>query len=767
MKRISLLILLLVQPAFAQLTNMQGKTKSQIGGVVSGVTVLNKDFFDNNIFQRLVELNNRFEFDGVDVISYAADSTGATDSQSAFENAIAAAQARNAPVLIPDGTYLIASALSTISTAGKPIMLIGTGHGEVTINYTGSGAMIKVNDRSDTDFVDNNILSGFKWVGPTDSTANFLEMTYARFNLIHNLRVERADTAFVMLDVGNAYSYMSHIRIGASKNGIFIGDGNVWTGAQKWYKVDLVGIGTTSIKVDSAAVGHFDYIIGEGMGSAPIVVNGRADFYSPYISAEAQTLTNDVILVDKGGTLQITDSYNQVSGAGASEISTNPDNLWTGIRVKNSGTVRLHNVALTGNAHGSTGVSSGTQRNGADIVLTDSTCRLITSGDVRIETDLRPKLHNKNPNGTILNYIQNGNLNSLAYIDTGWVDITVLSDENGIGGNELQVSSVGSSNQEFLTFRANCEDMLNRSMVLVVNGWFNATVSNPRIIMTGATYDSVLTVDTYARNNTSGHAEGATLISPIGGQTQDYAGLQAYVVTITDENPTFKVVLKNSGASTAGQYTADIGFIALVPLGMEDEVLLRRHIFKTPTILSTQDSTTTFDGGLVVNENAYDKDWRFEGSSEANLFYGDAGNNRVGIGAVPTSLFDVFGGALFVRDANATIKVSPNYGGANKPAVVVSTSDPFYIGTNNLTAIRIDPTANYITVGADAAPATNTMFDIRGRVAADTVQVENNVPSVPQEGDMWYIQGASAAEDTLVIYINSKEQKFVGTVTNP
>ncbi len=52
------------------------------------------------------------------------------------------------------------------------------------------------------------------------------------------------------------------------------------------------------------------------------------------------------------------------------------------------------------------------------------------------------------------------------------------------------------------------------------------------------------------------------------------------------------------------------------------------------------------DGALTVNESSADVDWRFEGNGDVNLFYGDAGNDRVGIGtATPGVKLDVAGPA--------------------------------------------------------------------------------------------------------------------------
>ena len=54
----------------------------------------------------------------------------------------------------------------------------------------------------------------------------------------------------------------------------------------------------------------------------------------------------------------------------------------------------------------------------------------------------------------------------------------------------------------------------------------------------------------------------------------------------------------------------------------------------------------------IFNESGADVDFRIEGDSDANLFYVDAGNDRVGIGAAPANLFHVEGSApvIGIRD---------------------------------------------------------------------------------------------------------------------
>ena len=57
----------------------------------------------------------------------------------------------------------------------------------------------------------------------------------------------------------------------------------------------------------------------------------------------------------------------------------------------------------------------------------------------------------------------------------------------------------------------------------------------------------------------------------------------------------------------------------------------------------------------VFNEDGADVDFRIEGDTAANLFYVDAGNDRIGIGtSTPTSLFTVQGGEIHFGDSNSS-----------------------------------------------------------------------------------------------------------------
>ena len=77
---------------------------------------------------------------------YGADPTGASDSTTAFENAIsAAASAGGGVVYIPAGTYTISS---TLTCTTVPVYFVGDGAWATVISFTGTGDCFRVYDSS-------------------------------------------------------------------------------------------------------------------------------------------------------------------------------------------------------------------------------------------------------------------------------------------------------------------------------------------------------------------------------------------------------------------------------------------------------------------------------------------------------------------------------------------------------------------------------------------------------------------------------------------
>jgi len=101
-----------------------------------------------------------------------------------------------------------------------------------------------------------------------------------------------------------------------------------------------------------------------------------------------------------------------------------------------------------------------------------------------------------------------------------------------------------------------------------------------------------------------------------------------------------------------GTFTLEDGSASTPALAFRDD--LNTGIFS-----SAADTFNVATGGVermelgtttIFNEDGADVDFRIEGDTEANLFYVDAGNNRIGIGtASPTQLLHLKGGAPAIQ----------------------------------------------------------------------------------------------------------------------
>lgn len=79
-RKILLFLIIFPSLVFSQLTNIKDKTKSQLGGVVVGTTnIASKDFLDDQIFQRMVELSNASLNRAYNVQDYASLTAALTD----------------------------------------------------------------------------------------------------------------------------------------------------------------------------------------------------------------------------------------------------------------------------------------------------------------------------------------------------------------------------------------------------------------------------------------------------------------------------------------------------------------------------------------------------------------------------------------------------------------------------------------------------------------------------------------------------------------
>jgi hypothetical protein len=84
---------------------------------------------------------------------------------------------------------------------------------------------------------------------------------------------------------------------------------------------------------------------------------------------------------------------------------------------------------------------------------------------------------------------------------------------------------------------------------------------------------------------------------------------------------------------------------------------------------------------IVINENGADQDTRIEGDNDANLFYVDAGNDKVGIGSsTPAEKLDVAGN-LAISSGFLRLSATPQSLSGSGSLVVNTTSAITYVTT--------------------------------------------------------------------------------------
>jgi hypothetical protein len=111
--------------------------------------------------------------------------------------------------------------------------------------------------------------------------------------------------------------------------------------------------------------------------------------------------------------------------------------------------------------------------------------------------------------------------------------------------------------------------------------------------------------------------------------TIDLADASTPAVQWSEDGNNANVSLLTVNASPTAPARLTIGGIAAANVGID--------------LWANKDGKAT-----VFNDNSYDIDFRIEGSTEANMFFIDAGNNRVGIGTgSPSAAFNAEGGAVF------------------------------------------------------------------------------------------------------------------------
>ena len=163
----------------------------------------------------------------------------------------------------------------------------------------------------------------------------------------------------------------------------------------------------------------------------------------------------------------------------------------------------------------------------------------------------------------------------------------------------------------------------------------------------------------------------------------------------------------------------------------------------------TATGTSSLDGAVVINETGADLDFRVEGDTDANMIYGDASSNNVGIGyATPQGKLHIYRGASGQGsvDANSDELVLENSGHTGM-TILSGTSSSGYIvwgdsGNNAIGRIFYNHPSNYMRFDTNASEAMR--IDTNGYLLMDKTTSDTAVVGTELHGSQIIVTRANA-----------------------
>ena len=187
---------------------------------------------------------------------------------------------------------------------------------------------------------------------------------------------------------------------------------------------------------------------------------------------------------------------------------------------------------------------------------------------------------------------------------------------------------------------------------------------------------------------------------------------------------------------------------------------------------TTFNGTITMNGGVVLNEESADVDFRVESNGNANMIKVDGGNDRVGIGTSSPSqtlhvegnlLVDAYnnageGGGIFLRQgyettAQPSITVKDHSGSA-PDGISVNGSDGVSFRTADTERMRIDSSGDVIIGKTSSSFSTKGFFFNVDPGQADFVGEQANpirINRLTDDGDLISLQQAGSQEGTISV----------------
>jgi len=163
----------------------------------------------------------------------------------------------------------------------------------------------------------------------------------------------------------------------------------------------------------------------------------------------------------------------------------------------------------------------------------------------------------------------------------------------------------------------------------------------------------------------------------------------------------------------------------------------------------TVSGNTSLDGGtFVFNESSADVDFRIEGNGDANLFFTDAGNDRIGIktaspstelhvvgGVKATGAIDFDGGGFTFNDSGASVDFRAETNTKDHAFFIDGSADKIGFGTSA-------PTSAFVTIDQDSSTAAISVLTLD--------QGDADQPFIRFEGETASDQTKSLSTDTSV-----------------
>ena len=153
----------------------------------------------------------------------------------------------------------------------------------------------------------------------------------------------------------------------------------------------------------------------------------------------------------------------------------------------------------------------------------------------------------------------------------------------------------------------------------------------------------------------------------------------------------------------------------------------------------TVSGNTSLDGGtFVFNESSADVDFRIEGNGDANLFFSDAGNDRIGIktaspstelhvvgGIKATGGIDFDGGGFVFNESGAAVDFRAETDTLTHAMFIDGSADKIGFGTSAptngfVTIDQASSTAAIATLSLDQGDEDQEFIDFRGTSASDS-----------------------------------------------